>query len=290
MDEMLMITNYSDFFLRSILKKKVARAACLLPWALALLMVSTCAAEKVTPALLEIRPQHEKEWEASPCDVANVLNATAQELWIYFPQRKLPPINVVPKGGPITLFERGPNGEIQIKLNTGKTFWAQYAYQFSHELCHALCDCKPHENPNHWFEESLCETASLFTLRKMAGTWNTAPPYPNWKDYSKSLNAYADERIKLGKLPAGTSFPRWFADNERDMRLNSVDRARNNIVAGVLLPLFEADPKMWEAVTYLNTEKLTKLYSLKQYFEAWSRNSEPRHRAFIASVTKQFDE
>jgi hypothetical protein len=285
---MLIEANYSGFFIRSIVKK-VLRVISVL---LFLHGVSAVifAAEGEVPASLEIRPQNEKEWEASPRDVEKVLNSTARELWIYFPHRKLPAINVYPKGGPITLFQRGPSGEIQIKLSTGKTFWAQYAFQFSHELCHALCDCKPQENPNHWFEESLCETASLFTLRKMAVTWAAMPPYPNWKDYSKALTAYADDRIALGKLPGGTSFPRWFADNERDMRLNSTDRARNNVVAGVLLPLFEAEPKMWEAVTYLNTEKLSKLYSLKQYLEAWRRNSEPKHRAFIDAIAKQFEE
>lgn len=238
---------------------------------------------------LDIRVNNEKEWGASVQDVNKVLRSSAGELWRYFPNRKLPPIEVVPKGGPITLYQRGPAGEIRVKLDTGNRLWAQHAFQFAHEMCHILCDYKPHENPNHWFEESLCETASIFALRKMAHTWSTDPPYPNWKDYSKALNGYADERIALGKVPDGKKFVDWFKANESDMRLNSTDRARNNIVAGVLLPLVEAEPKMWEAVSYLNTEKLSKLYSFKQYLEAWHRNSEEKHRQFIDKVAAQFE-
>ncbi len=286
MDEILMMTNYSNFFSRSILKINGLIISLLL---VDLMICGVLAAESEKQAPLDIRILNEKEWEASTKDVAKVLNSAAHELWIYFPKRKLPPINVNAKGGPITLFKRGPNGEIQIKLNTGKTYWAQYSFQFAHEMCHVLCDCKPQENPNHWFEESLCEMASIFVMRKMAVTWKTDPPYPHWKDYSKALDAYATDRIALGKVPGGKTFVQWLAENESDMRLNSTDRARNNVVAGVLLPLFEAEPAMWEAVTYLNTEKLNKLYSLKQYLEAWRRNSEEKHHAFIDKIAKLFE-
>ena len=37
---------------------------------------------------------------------------------------------------------------------------------------------------NSWLEESLCETASLFTLRAMSRSWSIAPPYPAWKNYA----------------------------------------------------------------------------------------------------------
>ncbi|HLX64396.1 MAG TPA: hypothetical protein VKX17_24190 [Planctomycetota bacterium] len=217
-----------------------------------------------------------------------MLLSAASELWKYFPERTLPPIEVSPRGGPITLFQRGPNGEIRVKLDTGGYLWAQYSFQFAHEMCHILCDFKPHENPNHWFEESLCEAASVFALRHMAETWKTKPPYGNWKDYAKHLREYADDRTKLAQVPDGKTFLDWFQENEPDLRLKSTDRARNNIVAGVLVPLLEAEPKMWEAVTYLNTEKLNKSYSFKQYLEAWRRNSQEKHRAFIDKIAKQF--
>lgn len=243
-----------------------------------------------TPAerVLDLRPSDPKEWEASAEDIKRVLHSAAGVLWKYFPDRKLPPILIAPKGGPITLFKRGPNGELQVKLNTGKTLWAQYSFQFAHELCHILCDFKPHENPNHWFEESLCELASLFALRRMADEWKVKPPYANWKSYSASLKTYADERIERAKVPLGVEFTSWFGENEIALRKNSTDRPKNCIVAARLLPLFEKEPEMWEAVSFLNTEKLSKLYSFKQYLSAWRRNSPAKHRAFIDQIAKEF--
>jgi len=237
---------------------------------------------------LDIRPKNEKEWEAGMADVKKVLYSSARELTRYFPEQKIPVIEVTPKGGPITLYDRGPNGEIRVKLNTGKLYWAQYSFQFAHEMCHVMCDCKPRANPNHWFEESLCETASIFVLRKMAQTWKTEPPYPHWKDYSKALDNYASERIALGKTPEGKTFKVWFKENEQDMRLKSTDRARNNIVAGVLLPLFEAEPEMWESLVHLNEELPDKFRSIKDHLDAWRRNSPEKQRPFIDKIIASF--
>lgn len=248
-----------------------------------------CAADAPPPEhKLDLRPINQSEWKADAGDVKRVLTSTAEELWKYFPERKLPPITIAPKGGPITLFDRGPKGEFQVKLSTGDTYWAQYAFQFAHEFCHVLCDTKPHENPNHWFEESLCETASLFVLRKMSGSWKASSD-PNWRSFAPNLKKYADERMSAVHLPEGQRFVTWFRENEQAMRANSTDRPKNRIVASELLPLFEREPAMWEAVSFLNAEKLTKLYSFKQYLEAWRRNSAEKHRAFVDKVAEKFE-
>ena len=255
------------------------------------LMQDVAAGDAVVPVLsqrLDLRPDAEKKWDASIADVRKVLDSTASELWKYFPEHKLPPILIAPKGGPISLYDRGPHGEIQVRLDTGGMHWAQYAFQFAHEFCHILSGFRPHENPHHWFEESLCELASLFALRRMAETWSVTPPYPNWKSFAPHLKEYADERIDKAKLPTGQKFADWFSENEAAMRANSIDRARNCVVAVELLSLFEAEPKMWEAVSSLNNEKVTKLFSFKQYLEAWRRNSAEKHRAFIDKLAEHF--
>ena len=143
---------------------------------------------------LTIRPNPEAAWGAIE-NVHAVLQSTAEQLWQYFPGRRLDPILVEPKGGPIAIYQRGPHGEYQVRLGTGDLFWAQHAYQFAHEFCHILCNYNDTAHRNKWFEESLCETASLFALRKMSKAWAVHPPYPNWKDYAKAFSAYASERI-----------------------------------------------------------------------------------------------
>ncbi len=62
-------------------------------------------------------------------------------MWRYFPRAQLSGIDVYHRSGyPITNFERGPSGRVAIGLTARKTRWAQYAFQFAHEFCHALAN------------------------------------------------------------------------------------------------------------------------------------------------------
>ena len=110
-------------------------------------------------------------FESREQDIAKVCLSAIGELQQWCPG--LPTESVVIQHGsqnPITLFQRNPQGEIVVKLNTGKTFWSQYAYQIAHEICHVHCSFREGPRENLWFEESICETASLFCLRAMAKT------------------------------------------------------------------------------------------------------------------------
>ncbi len=148
------------------------------------------------PAVRSGPPAYRVEPEgfnASQRDIKALLDSAACTLWRYFPTAKIEPF-VITRGheGPITLFRRNDRGEIVVRLDTGNTYWSQYSYQFGHEFCHILCGFRADAPGNKWFEETLCETASLFVLRAMARSWQHEPPYPNWRDYRDSLRQYAD--------------------------------------------------------------------------------------------------
>jgi len=228
------------------------------------------------------------EWKCSVQDVEKVLLSALGQMWKYFPDRKLPVLEVEPRGGPIVLFKRGPEGQVRVRLNTGNRLWAQMAYQFAHEFTHIFCNYDGKHAPTKWFEESLCETASLFALRRMADTWQADPPYPNWKSYAPSLSSYAAERIAASALPAGKAFPQWYKENADALRANSTDRPRNTLVATVLLPLFEAQPDAWETVTWLNEENFTGDYTFADHLKAWRRHCPEKHRAFVTKVAETF--
>jgi hypothetical protein len=264
--------------------------------AAALLLVSTAPAageEKPAdasgpPQALSIRVASAADWKCEVPDVEKVLESAAGELWPHFPGRQLAPIEVAPKGGPIVLFQRGPKGEYRVRLNTGDRLWSQIAYQFAHEFCHILCNYDEKHAPTKWFEESLCETASLFALRRMAETWQTRPPYPNWKSYAPHLASYATERLKNAALPKDKAFPQWYRENAEAFRASAADRPRNTLVAAVLLPLFERQPQAWGAVTYLNKEIFPGPYTFEDHLTAWRRNCPPERRAFVSSVAAAF--
>jgi hypothetical protein len=237
---------------------------------------------------LVIRPNASADWQASPDNVRAVLESAAKTLWKHFPGRDLKPILVEPKGGPIVLYERGEDGQYQVRLDTGDTYWSQYAFQFAHEFCHILCNYDEDAHRNRWFEEAICETASLYALRVMADEWKTDPPFPNWRDYAPALAKYADERLVSAKLPADRTLAAWLKDHEADLYQNSTNRKLNLVVASELLPLFEASPASWEAITWLNAAKSAQSQTFAEYLGDWRREAPEQHHAFIRRIGEKF--
>ena len=272
----------------------IVRMALLLVFGMALglhrpgvLRGEDAAERKTFPLVIHANP--DAPWGGDIENVEKVFHSAAEPLWQYFPGRELKPIVVEPKGGPIVLFEPGPKGEFQVRLNTGDRLWAQQAYQFSHELCHILCHYKPGPNRNLWFEESVCEAASLFALRRMSEAWQTAPPYPNWKNYSTSLAGYAADRLKNGNLPPGQTLAGWYQDHADQLASDGVNRDHNQIVATSLLVQFEKQPKHWGAVQYLNGPGPRVAESFTVYLDGWHQRCLPEHQEFVAGIARQFE-
>lgn len=238
---------------------------------------------------LVIRPVADAPWGGQIADVQKVLDSAANQLWPYFSDRKLPTILVEPKGGPITLYQRGPAGEIRVRLNTGDRLWAQHAFQFAHEFGHILCNYDPAPNRNKWFEESICEAASLFALRRMAKVWERDPPYPNWKSYAPSLASYAEDRMKNSQLPDGASLAAWYREHADSLYRDPVMREKNLIVATALLPLFEKEPEHWASVAYLNVTAPRESQTFSTYLAEWHTRCPAKHRPFVATIARQFE-
>lgn len=231
-------------------------------------------------------------FDAREADIRAVLDSAGSELWRHFPDHRLEPIVVVRgAAGPITLFERNERREIVVRLDTGGTFWCQYAYQFAHEFCHVLCDAKPGDRSNLWFEETLCETASLYAIRGMARSWRDAPPYPNWRDYRDSLRDYADDTMRrwphVEEIET-LGLPAFYAKHEARLRANPVDRDYNGSIAVVLLRVLEERPEHWEAVRWLNASRTDAERPFAAHLAGWREAVPERHRDFVARIATLF--
>jgi hypothetical protein len=235
----------------------------------------------------DVRPDDTPDWRADPRVVKGVLQAAAGELWKHAGDRPAPVLLVSPKGGPITLYRRGPNGEFLVRLDTGETYWAQYTYQFAHELAHVLAGCVEKAHRQKWFEESLCEAASLFVLRRSAGTWKRSPPYTGGESFAPALSRYADDVMKDAGLPRGKTLAAWYAENRAALEAKEDDRPRNRVVALEILPLLEKEPARWASLAFLNAEKLPRDASLPDLLRAWRARAPEEHRAFIAEVARR---
>ena len=225
---------------------------------------------------------------ASRRDVEKVLHSAAQPLLQHFPGRDLAPVEVRSKGGPIVWYKRGASdGAYTVCLDVGGTFWSQYAYQFSHELCHILCRYRQGKNANKWFEEAVCEMASLYSLRRMGETWKTKAPYPNWKSYSGSLTKYAQDLIDKTEVPPA-GLGAWYEGEKEALRAKAELRDKNRVLAVTLLPQFEANPGWWESLTYLNRFPSSADQSLEAYLQQWHRATPAHLQAAPAAVLKAF--
>jgi hypothetical protein len=251
--------------------------------------------------ILHIRPETGTWGKAQERDVAAVLKSAAFQLWRHCPNTSLNPIIVrYREGNPLAGFARDEWARIQVWLSVTDTFWCKYAYQMAHEFCHVLA-IHSNENANHWhevkhanhwLEESFCESASLFALISMANEWDTAAPYPNWTSYASALASYAQNVVDEGHghLPPNESLSQWLKANEPVLRTNSLagntdgNRTANKIIASRLLPVFQANPAGWEALTFLNLVSRDANKTLREQLVEWRSLCASDLQSFVTIV------
>ncbi len=235
-----------------------------------------------------------KDWEgAKPEDVQAVLDSTLSAITPYMNIHPLGNILVrhTQKANPDSLYEKGPHGEYIIELSSGGNHWAQYVYQFSHEMCHLISnyDLAPNNSSRQqWVDESLCDAFGLFTLQQMEAQWETKPPYPNWKDYAHNFSQYADDELKqpYRKLPDGMKFGAWFANHQQQLSDDPYAEQRHlsEVVSTQLLPIFAAKPESWTALNFLNLGDDSRDKSLLMFLADWQTNTPPEIQETLGQV------
>ena len=228
--------------------------------------------------------------------IETLLYSVADELLSRLPANLAVPIVVEHTDrSPVVLYERGPAGEYQVQLHASGENWHLYVYEFAHELCHILSNFDHNPGPqnvryNQWFEETLCETASLFALKNVAAKWESSPPAPRWSEAAKKLRRFFDHLLSEGhrQLPQHTPLTAWLQENEERLRDDPYSRKKNEVVANLLLPLFRDDPQDWAALSYLNLDSADARNSLQQYLHRWYRNAPLEHKHFVAGILAMF--
>ena len=71
-------------------------------------------------------------------------------------------------------------------------YWAQYIYQFSHELTHYVIRQYKEDKSAiiKWFEETICEAMSLYVVEKSGERWKECALYECNPDFGTSLIQY----------------------------------------------------------------------------------------------------
>ena len=233
-------------------------------------------------------------WDtALPVDVQVLLEDTASHLNRLMRDPFVGTVVVVPAPcddfNPMTHYRPSPNDPFFIQLTARDKKWSQFAYQFSHELCHVMSGYERlRGSRNNWFHEALCELSSVFTLRRMAERWPSSPPYPNWSDYAGQLASYAENYLSKEerRLPVGMTLSPWLLSQEGSLRQDRYQRDKNAVVAYTLLPIFESEPAGWNAIRRLPNSSAM----FEDYLREWHSLVEPLDRPFVKRILGFFED
>ena len=250
-----------------------------------LVLLACCLAAGAALARPSIQVQRGDWGSASREDIAAVLASVAGVLLPDFPQYATVRINVAAgRNGPRVLEAKAADGAYQVELDVRDTRWDQFAYQFSHELCHIVSNYDRREiaaRPHQWLEETLCEVVSVVALKRLAARWQDSPPHAGWESYAPAFARYA-QRLLEGEhrsLPPGGSLSAWYNENRRLLAAHPYLRASNELAATTLLDVFEA-PGALPAIGYLNLDAPGH-GDLAGYLAAWHDCCPEAHRAVI---------
>ena len=161
----------------------------------------------------------------------------------------------------------------QIFLTARDTYWCQYVYQFSHELCHILTNFDRHRGHRHkWFEECLCEMSSLFVLHRLAQVWTENPP-PDILGapvFAPNHRTYAEEIKTKYRKPPVAGLSGWLAENIRTLEECPVRSKLNGMMAVALLDRFRDEPSLWCDCSWLNHWNPSSDATFSDYLDSWS--------------------
>ncbi len=146
-----------------------------------------------------------------------------------------------------------------IKLNVANgNFYAQYVFQFSHELCHVLIGKEKehsHQSRDAWFEEVVCEVSSRFFLDKISKARNLdiiSSYLPEFKTYAldrESMISTFDFRVLSNE--ESHLLNRFRSEIENRTYGNDDTRNHYNYIANFIHPIFEENPNLWQEVYFI---------------------------------------
>jgi hypothetical protein len=171
---------------------------------------------------------------------------------------------------PMVYFSKDVQGSFIVNLGIYNNEWDRYSYQFAHEYCHIRTNYRSGNEKYSWFEESICEVSSHYTLKKMNKTWEKNSPCPNWKGYRKSLLDYSNKNFKNKPL-SKESFKVFIDEKLPILKYGESKNHRDDykVIAKKIIPFFDEFPDLWIAMTYWNKWELEQNDEIYEAFEKW---------------------
>ena len=203
--------------------------------------------------------------------VRAVLESTASVLCDAFGRAPDAPVQVSPwDQEPMVAWDLRP---YRVWISARDTYWCQYAYQFSHELCHILVNFDQVRRHRHkWFEESICELSALFALHGLSREFQRRPPSEvlGAREFAPHFATYAKQVERRAQPVLRADLPNWLSSNIRHLEASITDRNLNRVVAAALLDDFLADKSLWRDCGFLNRWKARTDRTFADHMDSWN--------------------
>jgi hypothetical protein len=165
-------------------------------------------------------------------------------------------------------------------------FW--WAYEFAHELCHIVIGYDNfYASESKWFQESLCELASIFTLRRMSIYWRELASAPDLQEFAARLPKLTREFLDRPQFQLADflTLPEWFQVNEQSLRLHpTYSPQANGVVAGQLLPLVEDHPEYWQSICFVPDSGAR----FEEFLREWHDLCPEPRKVFVFEILRLF--
>ena len=190
------------------------------------------------------------------------------------PFEKVPtaPIRVLPRFGdsPAIAEDQRP---YEVFLTARNRYWSWYGFEFAQQVCHILTnydECKGHKHK--WFDETLCQVASLFALHRMADSWveNPPPTVPKAAEFAPYHREHAERIERQHEPPTLADLPEWLREQIDHLEADSADHTLTMTLAAALLPQFQRDPSLWADCGALNTWDARSDRDFTAYLDSWA--------------------
>lgn len=203
--------------------------------------------------------------------IGAVLESTASVLCDAFGRAPDAPVQVSPwDQAPMVAWELRP---YRVRISARDTYWCQYAYQFSHELCHILVNFDQVRGHRHkWFEESICELSALFALHRLSQEFQYRPPSEvlGAREFAPHFATYAKQVERRAHSVLRSDLPMWLSNNIRHLEARIIDRDLNRVVAVALLDDFLANKSLWRDCGFLNRWNARTDHTFADHIDSWS--------------------
>ena len=258
------------------------------------LMFLTILLNTTTFADLEITVHTSEGWGTGPTSKIKELCKNIDLNFQYYlrDEHKLDEINVnvrYDSNGPFIEHNISKPLVHDISLSATTPNWEQITYQFGHEFCHILHkhQITTKNNPNLWFQESICMMASIWVLKRMGVTWEYLAPYPDWVDYRHNLTNYAISNMERPEVQYAGTAAEWLDEWEQFLRDDYKNSFSHHLTVAQLsynfLPIFEENPEAWNAVRQMPASK----GKISEYMQDWYENVDIQDKQFVEAIARE---